>query len=264
MKRWIVKLAMATLGTMVRAETPPPPVDFSDLGGIHSAYSDSVVQLVQKELKAEAKSGASPIDLRCWTTPGRDLYIGLEQRMHIQAPLKTVAGILDDFSLYKDLFPGFSEIHLLSREGKKSFSYWEQPIPLPFVPNVKYEMIYLTEDVGEEGRLYRYQLRKSNTLTASDGFIWIAADKNGGTRFVEYDFFDAKWGAAKVFGPRKLWLDAIEGMAQSDVAIKLKAENADWPLKKAREQSRKAIAAKILADCYESRKPFELESAKQK
>src|SRR4051812_30525199 len=91
-----------------------------DLGGVKSMYTMKIGELLTHSL-ADLAANERPavknaIDLRCWGTPSHDLYIGLEQHLQIKAPLKTVAAVLDDMSQYQDLFPGFKNIHELSRE----------------------------------------------------------------------------------------------------------------------------------------------------
>ena len=262
---------------------PPRVLHAADLGGVASPYSAKMEAAVGRVLKqldsagqpapgaeaggtsaaggtVSAGAAAAPqIALRCWTTAGNELYIGVEQHLEIQASVAAVKAVLDDMDHYAEIFSGFSDIHILNRDGARSFSYWEQTVPLPFVPNVKYEMIYQTQSPSDTRHVYRYQLRRPSKVLRSDGFIVIAASPDGRkTSFTEYDFFDAEWGSAKVFGPRRLWSSAVEDLALSDFGIKFRTENPKWSGHKVRSQSRHELASDVVRRCVEERKPAEL------
>jgi hypothetical protein len=235
----------------------------SDLGGVPSLYTPILSQLLQSPARLDntaPPSSSKPLELRCWTTAGDDLYVGVGQSMRIQAPFARVEAILDDIDHYKDLFRDFKDIHVITRDGGLLHTYWEQKVPLFFIPNVKYEMTYLIDASSPDRRIYRYQLSNPSDVKQSDGFIMIHKEDEGFTRYVEYDFFNAEWGAAKVLGKDKLWREAVEGFAVSDQAIKLKAENPTWPSEKVRSESGHFIPKNLIQDCVEGRKPFVLPS----
>jgi hypothetical protein len=226
-----------------------------DLGGVKTSYTAKVAALADKMAAVAElpKGSASSVDLRCFTTEGNELYIGIEQKLTISAPFKAVVKVIDDIDHYDDIFPDFEDIHIVSKEGNRSISYWEQLIPVPFVPNVKYEMIYLFSEPKADRKLYRYQLRKASKILASDGFIVIAADGETATRYYEVDFFDAEWGSGKMFGKQRLWRDAVEGTALSDLGIKVKSEKPDFSGAKVRRESKKILESKTYRDCVEQR-----------
>jgi hypothetical protein len=234
----------------------------ADLGGVHSIYTEPLFELLSTIVKAPTDGSVTtqPIRLQAWETPGNELYIGLEQRMSIDAPLSEVQAVIDDINHYKDLFPGYKDVHIVSQDRNQIVTYWEQVIPLFFVPNAKYEMIY-SVDSGESGRrVYRYQLKKASVLKASDGFVLISKNGENKTSYVEYDFFDAEWGAAKIMGRDKIWTDAVEGIALSDLAIKLKSENTGWSHEKARSESARLLQKSWVETAIKSAKPFVIKS----
>lgn len=213
------------------------------LGGVVSPYT-ARLEALSKSMVASKQfpvPKGPEIELKCFSTPGNELYIGVEQKLKINAPLAAVTKVIDDIDHYADIFPGYSDIHVISREGDRLTSYWEQTVPIPFVPNVKYEMLYRLETIGSDQKLYRYQLKKSEKLLKSDGFVLVRADGEKSTLFYEIDFFDAKWGSAKIFGKRKLWSNVLEDMAASDYGIKLRAEHSDWNARKVRRESRDLV-----------------------
>ncbi len=234
----------------------------ADLGGVHSIYTEPLFELLSTIVKAPTDSSVStePIRLQAWVTPGNELYIGLEQRMSIEAPLAQVQAVVADINHYKDLFPGYKDVHIVSQDQNQIVTYWEQVIPMFFVPNAKYEMIYSVDSSEPVRRVYRYQLKKASVLKASDGFVVISKNGENKTSYVEYDFFDAEWGAAKIMGRDKIWMDAVEGIALSDLAIKLKSENTGWSHEKARSESARLLQKNWVETAVKSGKPFVLKA----
>ena len=100
----------------------------------------------------------------------------------------------------------------------------ETEVPVPFVANVTTAMLYeITE--GQQKVTLRYQLKASSSLTAYDGFMVLEAIDEHTTRFTELDALNANWGILKVSGRKGVWEQTLEPMYQSDVALKLLAEN---------------------------------------
>ena len=73
------------------------------------------------------------------------------------------------------------------------------------------------------------------------------------TRYVEFDFWDAHWGIAKTFGAKKIWQNSLQGLVQSDLAIKLRAENKDWDEKKVLSESKNQADAYPTEDRFNKR-----------
>lgn len=262
MPHWRVPLSLTlfAVASLARAASPTPvptlpsPVPAlkfaieGPLGGVESAYAPILTGKIHgwppAEVQEDAKNpgtDGNPIRLQCIETPGNRFYIGLEQHMRVNAPIEKVAAVIDDFAHYKELFPDFDDIHVVSREGNRILTFWEQHIPVFFIPNVKYEVIYLVDDSRPDRRIYRYQLAKENHIKKNDGMIVIEADGPTRTRYTEYDFFDADWGPLTTFAPGKIWGNAVEGIYLSDLAIQLKSEHPDWSYKQIAKESRKVL-----------------------
>ena len=184
---------------------------------------------------AGSDSTEAPVEIICLEKPNAPLAIGVAQRMRVGAPVETVQKVVDDIENYADIFPGYKQTKVLSKDGNLWLTFWEQIIPLFFVPNIKFEMIYLVNKTSPSRVTYRYQLKSPSTLKYSDGVILLEGAPNNTTLYTEFDFFDADWGVASSLGPKKIWTDAVEGLYLSDLAIRIKAENPTMPNPKIKE-----------------------------
>lgn len=238
------------------------------LEGPESQYTGYLLKLIQswptqnqnlpKTIPGNEKN---PVQLQCIETPGNSDYIGIQQFMVVNAAIQKVEAILDDINHYQDIFPDFDDIHIISRDENKILTYWEQHIPLFFVPNVKYQVHYLWDKSSADRKMYRYQLKESKSLKKSDGLIVIERDSSASvsaprTRYFEYDFYDADWGILKTIAPDRIWTESVEGVYRSDVAIKLKAENPSWDAKRIVEESKKLLEAFPVKNAIESKVEF--------
>jgi hypothetical protein len=182
-----------------------------------------------------------PDQVTCLETPKERFYIGVAQSMIVKAPLQEVAKVVEDIDQFVDLFPGYAKVKVLSRTPDRIETFWEQRIPVFFIPNVKYEMIYFLSRPDDKTRLYRYQLKDKGEIKESDGFIALEKINEQTTRYFELDFFNADWGALETFAPGRIWKDSVDGLYISDRAIQLKAENPNWTAKQAREAAENTV-----------------------
>lgn len=250
--RIVVIVSAIWIGSAAHADSQSGALQFKvdgPLGGVESAYAPILNRKIRSWPPAEVTEATkalftpetTPVRIECIETPGNRFYIGLIQHMQVKAPVAKVAAVLDDFSHYKELFPDFDDIHVVSREGNKTLTFWEQHIPVFFIPNVKYEVIYVVDGSNPDREFYRYELSKENHIKRNDGLIVIEADGPSATRYTEYDFFDADWGPLTTFAPGRIWKDSVEGMFLSDLAIGLKAEHPEWSYKQIAKESRKQL-----------------------
>jgi len=212
------------------------------LEGPKSAYTPILLELAKNWAKSGTPRefgpalynslGGNPLKMVCVATSGNSFYIGLKQFMRVQAPLEKVEAVLDDIAHYKDLFPDYDDIHVISRDDNYVLTYWEQHIPLFFVPNAKYEIGYIVDKSNPNLALYRYQLHKGDSLKTNDGLIIVEREPGGTSRYSEFDYYDANWGVAKALGVAKIWRESAEGLYASDVAVKIKAEHPEWSYSK--------------------------------
>ena len=225
----------------------------AELGGVNSAYTETTLRMMQSIISAPPTL-PSEFQLHCFEKPDNELYIGVEQSVLINAPFANVEAVLNDIDHYSELFPGYKKTSIVSRDENKLLTFWEQRIPIFFVPNVKYEMVYLLNRPTPNQATYRYQLKNKGTLKASDGFIVIQKKDDLHTEYHEVDFVDAEWGAAKILGKTKIWQDSVEGIYHSDLAVKLKAENEAWTNEQARSAAKKELNHALVDTCLKERK----------
>jgi hypothetical protein len=184
--------------------------------------------------------------------------VGAFQKMTIAAPPEAVARVLERFGEYDRLFRGYKEIRQIERRGARVLLYWEQRIPIPLIPNVKYRMLYELGSGPAEERIYRYRMTWSNSLKYSEGFIRLAPDPGSPkkTRYVEIDFWDAPTGLGGLLAPGRIVRESFEGVYQTDLAVLLRAENPDKPVEWAMEESIKRLPEGEIAECIKSRSEF--------
>jgi hypothetical protein len=238
-------------------ENPTPAMT----GPQYQAILTAIKEWPKRRLPLAATgSSAQSVKLVAYSTPGREHAIGIGQSMRVAAPLEAVRKVMEDFDHYKDLFFDFKDVHLEERDGNRVVTYWEQSIPIPFVPNTKYSTWFYILDGGPDRAVYRYQLKSSNSLLYSDGLMVLERDGPGSTLYTEYDFFDASWGIAASFAPARIWRDSLKGIYDSDIAIKLRAEHLDWDYGKVRRESKRLWEEEypedVVGDVIESKKPF--------
>lgn len=219
----------------------------SKLGGVETPYTARVLELlrgwknppVQALIKNTEGFKIFPIE-----TVNNETYIGALQIQKIAAPIERVASVLEDFASYPALFDDLIKTEVHNKMGNRLILFSELSIPIPFVPNERDEIIYLIDSSREDVRLFRYQLSKSNNLKANDGFILLEHLGKDSTLYSEIDLLDADWGIAKSFGVNHIWKKTLQGLIQSDLAIRLRAEHPDWKLPLVKEESQK-LASKF-------------------
>ena len=216
-------------------ENPPPQL----VGPLRQPLIDAIAKWPSKLLPPNAPESRVSVKLVAITTPGHAHAIGVGQAMLVEAPIADVRKVMEDFEHYQQLFFEFKDIHVVERDGNRVTMFWEQPIPLPFVPNTTYTTYFYTLDKDPAHIFYRYQLKSSNTLKYSDGIMVLDRIDSKTTRYTEYDFFDADWGIAASLAPARIWRDSLRDIYLTDIAIKLRAEHPDWTFDKLRQESKK-------------------------
>ena len=210
------------------------------LGSAESPYSSILphwVKNLPKEIKFENSNKKDHIEIIGIETPHLPFYIGVAHRVLIKAPFARAEEVFDHFTNYPKLFKGLLSAKTLEADGNRLVTFWEEHIPIPFVPNIRSEIIYLISSLGKTKKLYRYGLKSSNRLIHNDGFMLIEALSNDETQLTEIDFFNANWGLLKSLGSNHAWKESITGLMQTDFALKLAAENPEWESKKVVETS---------------------------
>ena len=254
----IVAIA-APLATGAQVAGDPP-------AGADSRYTDALTDLLRHwKAKAGADSAsvesshAEPIELDCIGTPHDEDYVGIVRRTTIRASLRTVEAVLDDVAHFKELFPRTVEVRVVagSSQGSEFTTAWEQRVPLFLVPNIRYELSHTVDKSTPGIGVYRYRLRSSNTLIASDGLAILEARGPETTRFSEYNFFKARPSPVPA---SVIWRESLRSAVLSNFAIKLKAENPGWSYERIASEAAQLLALRheMVERCVAERKatPF--------
>ncbi len=251
----------ALLGAMV-ATGQAQPVGADGPEGIDSVYSDYLAQVLKSWLPAHAASSEPlRVTMTCVSTANADRYVGMIQQQTIEAPIATVAEVLDDVDHYQDLFPGTVKVRVregslradASRSGATLFATaWVQRAPIPFLPEIRFEMSHLVEKAPARV-VYRYKLLRGDKLIASDGLVVLEAVGGHRTRFTEYDFFDGHWGPLPTW---LVWKESLKGAYHSDLAVRLKAEQPGWSYSRITAEAERLTAAESerLERCFAERR----------
>ena len=252
------KRIVACLGSIAfqtaRAAPIPNPSTLKTIASSYSEFRDKAVS--QWPLKNLLPIPSAGIDLKALTKEGNAFYIGVEQVLKVDAPLKDVEGVLDDFDNYKSLFEGFRSIQVTSRDSASVLTFWEQIVPIPFVSNVRYSMLYRFDKSHPNRKIYIYSLTESKDLKVNDGVIVIESLNEKSTVYREFDFWDANWGLAKSLAPTRIWKDSIEGVALADLSIKFRAENPKMSFEKIHQMAHAYLSAKQLDSIAKGRASF--------
>ena len=226
--------------------------NFCRAGEVQSHYFETVNKL--SHLKHTSPQMASnDVTLKCWLLPESELYMGVEQRVHIQAPIESVVKVVEAVNEYVDLFPGYKKVELRDSEKNKFTVFFDQKVPLFFVPNIKFEMLYEKEATDPEKVLYTYRLKERGKIKASDGFIALFKTSTNETDYLEFDFLDADWGLGGALGKEKLWSEVVEGIYWSNLSIKAKAQKPDLSPESARDFAKSKLDEEKIKNCVKSR-----------
>ncbi len=225
------------------------PIDERNVDAKESYYSIRLTSLLKSwppKIFLHSKNSTQesrPVIMLGIKTQGNETYIGLGKRFLIHAPIKSVTDLLDDFDHYKDRNPDLVEIKVKSQDGNRFSTQWEFKSPAFFIPNSRYEQIYIVDRKNPNKIVYRYQLKNGNNLNYSDG-LTVVESQGTSTLVTGFDFFDARWGLLSSVALGKIWKESIEGYYKGDLALKLQAEHPDWKFEQI-ESERKKILEKF-------------------
>lgn len=222
-----------------------------------SEYTEKIIQLYRYEVEhssscfplmsreALLSPEAHPVVIHGIRNPKNSTYIGTHRQLIVEAPLESVASTIENFEKYSSFLKDLKVVRCLSKESNKITTFWERFVPVFFMPNIKYEMVYLLDRTSVRHRIfYRYQLKSSNMLSFSDGLIILTQFDQPSVKstFLEaVDFFDARWGLVGSVGSEKIWHDSLEGSYQNDVIFKTVAEHPDWTLERRWQESQRLL-----------------------
>ncbi len=230
------------------------------LSGPQSPYTEVLVELAKRSGPTppkESRDDNPAVTAECFETPGNEFYIGLGQRMIVEASLASIDAIVSDFSQYSELFPSLKKVEVNHKDQNLWVVAFEQNIPVFFIPNLKYEMYYLFDRTKPNRTLFRYQLKSTGELNFSDGIIVLEKISENRTRYIEYDFFDGNYGILKTFAPGRIWEDSVHDILLSDVVVKLKAENPELENRIVVKKAQAILEAMPIKEIIKKRKKFD-------
>ena len=271
---------LVSSGSGYGAEPFAPPIGFAQLRMSHllseplrtieSPYGEALRKLAvdwksrgsiwKSTVPMPSESSRPMVRITCLSTPGRPFYIGIQQEMVIEAPLARVREVVDFYPGYVDIFDGLLKAKLVSEDGNRVVTEWEERIAIPFVPNERNQVVYLISDPDPGTRIYRYGIIQSNHLKTSDGLIVVEAVSPTRTLYTEFDFFEPDLGAAKLLGADPVWRESVEGFIQTDLALKLSSEHSDWRAEEVRRQSKLLLKGFAAREIVQRKKEIPLGS----
>ena len=157
-----------------------------------SAHGEYLTQILRQWVPPHSSGHPKSLEIACIATPRADGYVGMVQRMTIEASPAVVAGVLDDIDHFKDLFPDTVDVRIVAgtRSGPRYVSAWIQRAPLVFMPDIAYELSHVVDKTIPGRLVYRYKLLRGDKLIASDGLVVLVSLGPATTLFTEYDFFN--------------------------------------------------------------------------
>jgi hypothetical protein len=202
---------------------------------------------------------SSQDNMTCLITNNNSLLIGLAHQVLIHAPMDQVVKVFEDYDSYADYFEPLTKSTLVKTESTKDVSVIDfvSEVPIPFVPDTHYRMIYKTELNQDAQKIYSFHLVKSKDLTSLDGLSVIKKITSSDTLYEELDFMDADWGVAKTLAPTSIWTDSIKDMINSDYALKIHTEEPSANRHDVKDRARKMRNSKDQEKCVAEKKSAE-------
>lgn len=208
---------------------PVHSIDESISGALESIYSGKLHRLTKRwppENIEKNWEDVRPYWIRGIKTEKNSLYIGSQKQLLIRANLKRVSFLIQDFESYPTFYHDLKHVRVIAREGNKVTTFWERYSPVFFLPNIKYEQVYIS-DTTDKRVTIRYQLKSANSINFADGLLVLEAEGEF-TRLTAFDFFDAQWGILGGIAPGKVWNESFKNSLKDDMALKSHAEHPEW------------------------------------
>jgi hypothetical protein len=187
----------------------------------HADFSAQIDRVTATSFPVAASETVSISFVKLGSDPWQ---LGMLQKIRVNAPLERLTAALDDVPGYVGIFDDLEKAEKRSVNSPNDYVvFTETSIPLPFVPNdktaMRYRVTHFPSAVG-----YRFSLTEGNHLRAYDGFALASADGLRSSVYWELDLLEPSFGISRGLPVKKFWGQNALGSAQSDWALKLKAE----------------------------------------
>jgi hypothetical protein len=229
--------------------TPFHPITSKIPGAVESMYTKTVSHLLDnwKETKAFCSVEGREVQHVALKTPEKPYYVGFKKCALMDATLANAAAVIDKVESYQQLFPGNKRVDVAKRDGNLLTLEWERIIPVFFVPNIVYQISYLTDKTNPSRVVYRYQLQGGERLTANDGLEVFEKISDKQILFVNYEYYEANYDTGllgiKAISADQAWRESLDGSFRSVFSIRNKAEHPDWDLEKVKAEAEKELLA---------------------
>lgn len=215
------------------------------------------LEKTEAEWKTVTPAKSAPFTIQCFHHPDHSFYIGSKTTALINAPLSAVEKVVDNVNGYNDIFFGFEDIKKTESLPKGFTVFWHRAIPVPFIPDLRYEVVYQTSKDAAARKTYRYQMKeKIDLLKGLDGLIVLEAAGPKQTQLTQFLFLDGRYGVMQTFSPGKIWGDAIRDVYLANLGIKLRAENPELNREKLRDLIQKTYKVAEVNSCIEKKSPM--------
>ncbi len=179
-------------------------------------------------------------------------YVGILSQINIDAPLKEVRAVLADISNYVHIYQGLDKVETKATTKDDSVIYWVFSGPLG--TKTKYTTVqHLGSLTPQKGFLF-YQLKESPDVTVADGAMFLE-EKEGKTKFMSIDFFNAHWGTIGSLFKTEIWRETCYSTAKFAFALKkmseLKALKGEELFKKIAAKSENGYDPKLVSSYCE-------------
>lgn len=194
--------------------------------------------------------GDTPYTLQCYRHPDRPFYIGTKAVLPIKAPIADVQRIFEDVAGYPDIFFGFEGIKLTGKTDEGFVVAWHRPVPVFFIPDLRYEVVYRAGKTSPTQKILRFQMKeKVDLLKGLDGMIVLEATGDKTTLLTQYLFLDGRYGPLETFDPGKIWTDGVRDFSLANLGVKTRAENPKLERGPLRAAIEKAYSAEQVETC---------------
>ena len=193
------------------------------------------LQKLQFDRPFSLSTPQGPRSVICLSSSHDKNLIGIIHEITVKSTVENLVKIFENYENYTEIFDSLRKSKVTYREGAEVHIDFEGAVPFFLAPNSKYSMIYrtLVDHVKETQnyKAYSFTLDQSKDLKSLDGVSVIRKINAATSLYQEIDFLDAHWGAAKVFAPGAIWKDSLEEIINTDIAMKIRAEEPELPAK---------------------------------
>ncbi len=165
--------------------------------------------------------GTDELKIQTINTPEDSTYVGVMAKTTFSAKLSIVLKVLRDIASYKNAYLGLDEVSFENIVPNSFDIHWKFSGPMG--THTVYETTQTVSEITKTKGILTYNLKKSEDVLDANGFIFLQ-EKDGATKYLSVDFFNAKWGMAGTFFKNKIWETTFENTKKTTLTMKTEAE----------------------------------------